>query len=306
MKQLRHISLIAGLVGILVMFAPLPVQAVFGGVPTTQRLYVGYMLSEFTNGKLGLCGINYISSTVGITAAHCLQNVSKNYPNAGAYTTRFKETAFSVHSTTSASTFDPYATWESVAQGDITVIKLSEAIQLPEYASITSPTAGCNYVIIGYGRDQHGERYQRKVIDTCITNISAQQFEFTFPQKGEQICTGDSGTGIYRAGTNSVVGLVSAFESNTDCSAASVFYATRVDANSSLIENVTGESVSSPTLPPVDDPVHVPTNEDELTNLLNNIVAANIVPAVLVLSCCCVGFVGLLFVLALRKHKRTH
>jgi len=42
-------------------------------------------MTDFVNGKLGLCGINFISSTQALTAAHCLDNTEKLYPNTGEY-----------------------------------------------------------------------------------------------------------------------------------------------------------------------------------------------------------------------------
>jgi len=288
--------------------APTPVKAIYGGTSSSQSPYIGYMMVQFTNGKAGLCGVNFISPTVGLTAAHCVQSVKQVYPNIGEYTSSFASRTLPVESITSSPQFNPNADYTDAGKGDLAVIQMTSPASVSTYATIASPSTGCDYYIIGYGRDEKGQRFDRKIITTCISDITADRFMFKSPKAGEQICTGDSGTGIYRQNTNQLVGLVSSFESDTTCADAIAFYGTRVDAHINFIKQNSDYTGSVTGSTGTRNPSQSSTSKDNTTtgDSETNTDDQMAIAAVLGSCCCCLLIIGgILLIVFLRRKNST-
>jgi len=215
-------------------------SALYGGVADlTTHQYAGFILNYTSLINPQTCGIVYLSRTKAVSAAHCFdtdqiyysgkgildKNISLNYP-----ITSYKH----------ANNWSP-----QTLAGDLSVLSVGEnsygEYQGP-FAQIGTPEVGCDYEIIAYGRTDKvilDKSDLRRRGDVCIERVSNTQF--TFKGRDSGICFGDSGSPIFRKGTNQVVGLVSAIsvdgEVDSPCYVSNSVVATNLSAYTGLIYN---------------------------------------------------------------------
>jgi hypothetical protein len=233
----KFISLFSVVLSI-ILISVSPVVALYNAPIESRFLFAGFIVVEKTDGSYGQCGINYISKTTGITAAHCLEGVTKVYAGSGNYDDNFKNKAilstdFSISPDYSESNFAIYP-----GMGDVGVVKFDQPVSISQYATVTAPEAGCGYFLIGYGQNEVDKEFERRSVDVCLKNFTDYSFELEF-NGNQHFCNGDSGSGIYKSGTNELVGTVSAFYTEygeLSCVGASAYIATRLDSNISFIQ----------------------------------------------------------------------
>lgn len=243
-------------------------SALYGGRLETGYPSAGFMLSYDGLNLVDLCGIVLISPSTAVSAAHCFDKGTEFYQGIN----EFKSEKTSL---TAVSAFKQKQGWDRrTSTNDFAVATLSRTppLALGEYAQVTTPKVGCNYVVVAYGRNETEinaggltmER-PRKSADVCITSMDANVFYINSSDGG--ICNGDSGSPIYEKNSNRFVGVVSAIirpqDGSPACFVGNTAIVNRADNNlnfiqglpdnsgniiSNLIQPIPGESISSNTV----------------------------------------------------------
>lgn len=184
-------------------------DAVFGGEANPfDYPYAGYLLSYSPNGVFENCGMVMISSDIGLSAAHCMLDKDVAYVGLG----NFEQ---SPSQNVSIKTFLLNDEWNGrTSDYDVLYFQIERPfIEEDNFATVDSPTLGCDYEILGYGRtDQeiNSPLDQRRSATICIDEISDTLLSIRSPDGG--VCFGDSGSPIFRKDTSSVVGVTSAID----------------------------------------------------------------------------------------------
>ncbi len=221
------------------------VFSIFNGRPSADHPSTGYAILALDDGSVGACGLNYVSPNAGITAAHCLEGVTEVYPGTGPFSEDFQSKAPAIESFNYSPEYNEQAFAEFPGLADVGVVRFADPVQVNAYGSITSPSEGCNYELVGYGLDENDQFLNRNGISACIKNITEYSFEVTFPS-GSGFCQGDSGSAIYETGTNNMVGLVSLYITEIGkerCQDALAYVATRLDDNRGYLEANISENI---------------------------------------------------------------
>jgi len=216
--------------------------------PPENYPFAGFLITELVNPpsaneKYLICGANFVSPYHVITAAHCVEAASSVAVSYG----NFEESVFKKlgnYRINISEKYDPTMyknnkklLVEDIGAGDLALVHLPQPVTLEQYAQISKPTVGCNYYVVGYGKNEiEPERsYERRGIPACIDKVNPENLLISFPSKGF-FCYGDSGSGLYRQGTNELVGIVSALNSASSCQDASLYVATRLDSNKNFFQ----------------------------------------------------------------------
>jgi hypothetical protein len=210
-----------------------PTYSLYYGDRTSNYKTTGYAVMDLGNGDAGLCGINAISETIGITAAHCLEGANRVYGNWKEFDEDFKTTSPKFYSLSISPEYNKSSFGHKPGLADVGFVVFSDKIPVEETAVIRSPKEGCGYYLVGYGENQTGDSLSRTGTDVCIENITEYSFELEFDGISH-FCVGDSGSGIYRKNSNEIVGIVSAFytsPTSNKCADGTAFVAARLDYN---------------------------------------------------------------------------
>jgi hypothetical protein len=214
------------------------VSALYYGSSTTSYPQSGYAIMDIGGGDAGQCGVNFVSKDTAVTAAHCLDGVREVYANIGYYSDNFINTSPSVDYYKQSPNYNLPVFERNPGKYDVGVVKLDDPVSLSEYGKIDTPEAGCNYYLVGYGRNQGIEKFARTGTDVCIKNITDYSFELDF-EGNSHFCNGDSGSGIYEKGTNNIVGVVSAFYTSLgsqSCEDGIAYIVARLDYNMDFLQ----------------------------------------------------------------------
>ncbi len=228
--------------------------------PPENYPFAGFLITEVVNPpneneKYIICGVNFVSPYQVITAAHCVENTKSMVASYG----NVDESVFKKlgnYRIIIPEKYDPRMykknkiLIEEIGVGDLAIVNLQQPVSLKQYAQISKPTVGCDYYVVGYGKNElEPEKYnERRGIPACVDKINPENLLIRFPGKGF-FCYGDSGSGLYRQGTNQLVGIVSALSSNTDCQNASLYIATRLDSNKNFLNTYLETNFSSTETP---------------------------------------------------------
>lgn len=181
-------------------------SAIFGGKTETGYPSAGYLVTYETPTTITTCGLVYITNEIAITAAHCVEEGKTFYAGIDEFSYLVKDN-FDVQGIY----FHP--NWDGKDSSyDIAVLEVDAPANLPT-ASMVSPSVGCDYEIIGYGSTEidkvldPGVRL-RKSYELCIDALTEKNIYFSGQTGG--VCFGDSGSPIFKKGTNEVVGVLSA------------------------------------------------------------------------------------------------
>ncbi|HEX9804253.1 MAG TPA: trypsin-like serine protease [Candidatus Dojkabacteria bacterium] len=259
MKENRIISILIGLVMLIsvglavfelttgnlsIIFS----DALIGGQEETGYEHAGYIVTADSNGDVFLCGMAYLGKNIGITAAHCVENYSSVYPNTGNYSPSFITTSYTVNNVVLNPAYESGTT--DFDENDVAVIEMTGGPDLSSYAQVVSPTVGCSYFLVAYGEDENDGIGIRKGQNVCIDSITGRTFDFTV--ESGNICSGDSGSGIYEKDTSRLVGLVVArgVSEQTDCTSNEAQIAVRLDSQAEFLENYATIADITPTPTP--------------------------------------------------------
>lgn len=194
-------------------------STIVGGRLENYYLSAGYLLSDISINKLNICGGVFIDSNTFITAAHCV-DINKNiFVGIGNITNRFTNLyqviEYRIHPFWSNNSNNN----SNKSRNDIAVLKISRGINNLDYPNIVEPVKGCDYQVIGYGRnepepnsrkDMNISTRERRSADICVLDVYEEILLVEGVLAG--ICFGDSGSPIFKKGTNEVVGIISSAE----------------------------------------------------------------------------------------------
>ncbi len=198
-------------------------DAIIGGRLEEGYPAAAFLLNRSFTGGINECGAAILGNGRAVTAAHCVDKqgdvfIGIDRPDAAK---NLVSTSVNIH-----------PAWASTksSNSDLAVVTIADTRDVPP-ARVTRPVIGCDYLIVGYGQDQVGINGLRKSADVCIEQVDGR----TVILKGQDgtACFGDSGSPVFRRGTNEVVAVVSQILTTADnpCAPTDTIRATRIDAN---------------------------------------------------------------------------
>lgn len=215
-------------------------SALYGGRPETGYLSAGFLINETTEGGTKTCGYSVITNQVAITAGHCVDDARVIYIGVGAYsslTDQLKRVDRAIAKRNWAE--------NKARSDDFAILAFNDNDYFSEFAKIGTVSEGCNFRVVAYGRTEdplESITKPRKSALLCASSIGVDTFRLTADNAG--ICFGDSGSPVYREGTNEVVGVIASIikkneTDNEPCSIGNTAIVVRVDTNERIIrENV--------------------------------------------------------------------
>lgn len=226
--------------------------AITGGRIESGYKFAGFLVAQKSDNRANICGISFLNSKVGVTAAHCFDNYLEVYAALGDFN-------LDVGRINRAASVDLHQNWDTKlgwtleqSKSDIAIITLKDSISANQFITIGTPDVSCNYIVVGYG--QTGEENidntnrPRKSTDICITELDEQTM--LFRGSGGGLCPGDSGSPIIKKSTNEVIGILSAVEtlpnsSTVNCSVDNIGIALRLDRKQDFINKFITATVPS-------------------------------------------------------------
>lgn len=222
--------------------APEDSGALYGGELEFGYPFAGYMIAYNTTGGTSICSMTYLSQNLAVTAAHCTNDGATVWTGVSGFSADSQDNV-------QASQYTTKPGWDfKTSFNDLSVVRVdSSKFQLGEYARISPPNLGCNYKVVAYGRteDESSINLQerlRKSATMCITDI--ERDVFYIEGSGGGICFGDSGSAIFEADTNRLVGIISAIVASEKgqsarCAIDNRAIVVRVDRNLPFISQFT-------------------------------------------------------------------
>ncbi|MCA9386929.1 trypsin-like serine protease [Candidatus Dojkabacteria bacterium] len=217
-------------------------DALFGGELEKGYPFSGYLISYEPGGAMKTCGYAVLNKNVAVTASHCVDNSESIYLGLGDFSLLGQN-----HVSVIKATQKEQWVQSKTRSHDFAILNINDTTGFySEFAEIATPTEGCKYKVVAYGRTEDpSENFEkpRKSATLCARDISAN----TFIIKGDGtsgICFGDSGSPIFYKDTNKLAGIVVSIilEDPNDtepCAFGNTAIAVRPDANQNLInENI--------------------------------------------------------------------
>jgi V8-like Glu-specific endopeptidase len=231
-------------------------NALYGGELERGYPSAGYLISRETSGSIKTCGFAVLNNSIGITAAHCVDDSESIYIGQGTFSSDVS-VAKEVLSATQKSG------WVSGKErnNDFAILNYSNSDgYFQAFGEIAAPQEGCLMRVIAYGRTADpAEAFTkpRKSGLVCATDITNDTFVIQGKDSG--ICFGDSGSPIYYNGTNKVVGVVVSIilenqDESNPCAISNKAIVVRTDTNQGIINDVIAENAESGS---VEDTVNV-------------------------------------------------
>lgn len=184
-----------------------------------------FVVGRTDDREYSICGGAHIGHNTIITAAHCIDKAEKIFVGKEKIDIRSEGLIEAYDSILSDNwgTFSSGWTVDEVIN-DIAIIFFSENNLVDKRkAQVGTIEAGCNYVVAGFGKsvDEANETImlnnirEQHSISACIEEYETGVFMIT-PQTGQGFCQGDSGSPVFRRGTNEVVGVISSTVGKTE------------------------------------------------------------------------------------------
>ncbi len=185
-------------------------SAIFGGKLESGYSFSGYFVSDKGGGNLEICGMVLINSTTAVTAAHCADDNTPMYIGLGD----FSNNPNNYYLVKSANILPAWAANNPIS-ADIAVLTIDTPVTLTEYAQIATADESCNYTVVGYGKQDNGDNYYplRKSATLCINSTDFSDGSISFTGSDGGLCFGDSGSPIFKTGTNQFVTIASRIDS---------------------------------------------------------------------------------------------
>lgn len=212
-------------------------SALYGGRLESGYLSAGFLITEMTNGSSKTCGVSVITNQVAITAGHCVDDAKTIRIGAGDFSTNYGLLKTVGRAVSKAG----WATGRNRSD-DFAILTYQNNGHFSSFAKIGNPAQGCIARVVAYGRTENpleSITHPRKSALLCVSDISVDTFRLTSEDAG--ICFGDSGSPVYRDGTNEVIGVIVSIikkdeDDNEPCAIGNTAIAVRVDTQERLIK----------------------------------------------------------------------
>jgi len=235
-------------------------SALYGGELERGYPSAGYLISYGVNGSIQTCGFTVLNDKVAVSASHCVDGSKEIFLGKRDFSFNNEKNI----KVTKATQREGWVKNKERAS-DFSILEFNDtAGYFKDFATIGTPTAGCNYRVVAYGRTEDpSESFTkpRKSAVVCASEIKNDTFFIHGEKSG--ICFGDSGSPVYENNTNKLVGVVASIileESNETqpCEIGNNAIVVRVDANQRLVNEILaeigGEAIGSTTGSSVTDP----------------------------------------------------
>ncbi len=223
---------------------------------------MGFLLNQTSNISVTLCGFVVLSENTGMTAAHCLDE-------EGDLSVGFS--VINIDETTEVLRSEINPLWDQENSEEDYAGLIFEEASFSNIATVSSPTTGCGYTVSSYGNTSLDsgdpiDGRNKEVLDVCIKELSESTF-IIYAENTGGFCYGDSGSPIYRTGTEEVVGIISATrfyeeDGDTTCESGNEVIAVRLDNKSEFINSL-GQDEINDDEPEQDDPLDEPDPVEE-------------------------------------------
>lgn len=215
-------------------------DALYGGELEVGYPSAGFLIGKTSKGGTSTCGFAAISSNMGITAGHCIDDIVSIRVGKGNFSQVDADTLPVIR----AFQKDAWVT-SHIRSQDFAVIHYDGAGFFTSFAEVASPVEGCHAKVVAYGRTEDPAESilkPRKSATVCVSDINSTTFEIIGESSG--ICFGDSGSPIYAAGTNQIIGIVvsiikpEGLESSAEaCAIGNRATVVRVDSNRNFMND---------------------------------------------------------------------
>jgi hypothetical protein len=216
-----------------------PSGAIVNGKPDTAHPYVGILVTVIDGELTPVCSGFLVSSTVFVTAGHCVDDLGGTLPAYVSFNQTFGPTSPLIHGTAV-----PNPNYTSSGH-EIAAVVLDTAVTdrghviLPEERRLESVPRSAALTLVGYGATgfTHGggkpaleSNLLRSTADARLVKLERGKNALSL-RMSNGICFGDSG-GPVLLGTSDVVVGINSFVQNAKC--AGNAFAFRVDTDASL------------------------------------------------------------------------
>lgn len=279
-------------------------DVLYGAEKENGYPYVGYLIIENTKNELNLCGVNFMSSSIGLTAAHCVDDFQKIYANSGTFTKSYQNTSYKIVDASISPLYKQPTSGQNAGISDVAVIQFAQDAVISEYPKIGTPSVGCNYYMVGYGRNEDKQQFDRRSTTVCIESLDSNR---VILKKGDSFfCNGDSGSGIYEKTTNKIVAVISSYAYSGDggCVTGTSFFATRLDTNSNYLSqylNLDNQATNQVESNSTRDPI----KSDDSNKDFNLDPQRDLILTVFFIGALCAGCTVILLILLLVLRKLT-
>jgi Trypsin len=225
---MRHLlrALLSAALAALTLAAPS--AAVLDGTPDTAHQYVGILVTQIGGDTVPVCSGFLVSSTVFVTAGHCVDDLGGVLP---AFVSL--DQAFTPDSELHTGTAVPNPRFGSAGPNshDVALVVLDEPVtdlgyaELPGAGALASVPRSTPLTVVGYGANaRHGNsllfRLERTFGEARLVKTEKKAAHL---RMSTAICFGDSG-GPALLGSSDVAVAVNSFVSNRQCAGNSFAY----------------------------------------------------------------------------------
>ena len=221
---------------IIALAAAAPAGAVLEGAPDSEHPYVGILVTVVDGERVPVCSGFLVSSTVFVTAAHCIADLG----GADTAFASFDET-FSDSSDLVSGTPVPNPRFTGGTEHDIAAVLLDTPVTgdghaiLPEEGLLEDAARSTPLTLVGYGANGFQQGVPqfdlvRRSADARLVKVERGKFVPNL-RISKGICFGDSGGPVLLGDSDVVVGI-SSFVKSSQCGGNG--YAFRTDTSEAL------------------------------------------------------------------------
>jgi V8-like Glu-specific endopeptidase len=221
---------------IVALTAAAPSGAVLDGEPDTAHPYVGILVTVIDGETAPVCSGFLVSSTLFVTAAHCIDDLGGTLPAYVSFARTFDDSSSVIHGTAVA---NPLFTGGT--EHDIAAVILDKAVTgrgtatVPEEDVLEDTARSAALTLVGYGANGFTKGapesdLTRRAADARLVKLERGKYSLNL-RMSKGICFGDSGGPVLLGDSDVVVGI-SSFVKSAKCQGNA--YAFRTDTREAL------------------------------------------------------------------------
>jgi hypothetical protein len=222
-------------VAIIALAAASPSGAVIDGTPDTEHPYVGILVTVIDGDTVPVCSGFLVSSTVFVTAAHCIADLGGTLPAYVSFDQSFDDFSPVVPGTAVANPNFPSRGDDIAAVLFDTPVAGDTHAILPEEGLLEDTARSTSLTLVGYGANGFKQGVPqfdlvRRTTDARLVKLERGKYALNL-RVSKGICFGDSGGPVLLGDSDVVVGINS-FVKGSKC--AGNAYAFRTDTPEAL------------------------------------------------------------------------